>query len=299
MGPAKQAQFDACLRKGTRNPHHDIFSAISAGDSLVSPLLPARMGGRMRILNRVVFLVLVLGTPPAVFAQDEQQALPRPKRDFLFGEPRGWVAVRGTWLVPRAGGDLFGFVSDQLTVDAGDLQTPAFTTEIGFEVAPRISISGAYEYSAQKIGSEYRHFIDNLGMPITQTTKLVQTNIGVSVRLWLVEPGQSISRLAYLPRTFLPYVGGGGGLMYYELRQIGDFVDATTLHVFFDDFHSQGWTPSVHVFAGSDIRVWRGIFLDVEGRYIFAHGGLDSDFVGFDGIDLAGLRLSTGVHVSF
>jgi hypothetical protein len=254
----------------------------------------------MRVLNSAVFLLLLaLAAAPPVLAQEDQQQLPRPTRDFLFGEPRGWVAVRGTWLVPRAGGDLFAFVSDQLTVDKRDLQTPAFTTEIGFAVAPRISVSGSFEFSTQTIGSEYRHYIDNVGLPITQTTELVQTNIGVTVRFWLLEPGQSISRLAYLPRMFLPYVGGGGGFMYYDLQQTGDFVDATTLHVFFDTFHSHDWTPSVHVLAGSDIRIWRGIFLDVEGRYVVAHGGLDSDFVGFDGIDLAGFRLSTGIHVSF
>ena len=34
-----------------------------------------------------------------------------------------------------------------------------------------------------------------------------------------------ISRLAWIPRTFMPYVGAGGGYGTYEFRQNGDFVD--------------------------------------------------------------------------
>jgi len=257
----------------------------------------------MRVLTRIVGAVLlVVASAAAGFAadgEDEQPPSPVPKRDFLFGEPRGWVAVRGTWLMPRAAGDLFAFITDQLTIDRSDLQTPAFTTEIGFDITPRISLTGSYEYSHRSIRSEYRHFVDNFGLPINQNTEFGQQNIGASVRIWLVQPGKSISQLAYLPRTFVPYVGGGAGIMFYELQQSGDFVDARTLHVFYDTFHSQDWTPSAHVFVGSDIRIWRGVFLDVEGRYLVAHGELERDFVGFDGIDLAGFRLSTGIHVSF
>jgi hypothetical protein len=35
----------------------------------------------------------------------------------------------GGWSFPRAGGELFHFVSDQLTVDRSDLRTPVFDVE--------------------------------------------------------------------------------------------------------------------------------------------------------------------------
>jgi hypothetical protein len=37
----------------------------------------------------------------------------------------------------------------------------------------------------------------------------------------------------------------------------------------------------------------------VDARYGWAHADLDSDFVGFHGIDLAGFRESTGISVVF
>jgi hypothetical protein len=220
-------------------------------------------------------------------------------RDFLFGRPRGWVAFRGSWLRPRAGGELFTFITDQLTVEKSDFSTPAMIGEVGFTITSRIQASGGVEFSRQTIGSEYRRFVDDRLDPINQQTTLTQTNVTGSVKIALLDRGRSISRLAFVPRSIAPYVGAGGGAFFYGLKQVGDFVDFATLRVFPDLFRSQGWTPSAHVFGGTDVRLWRQLFLDVEGRYVWAHGDLGSDFVGFDGIDLNGFRLSTGVSVVF
>jgi hypothetical protein len=267
--------------------------------------------GLARFLSRTLAisaLVVAIGVahaqaldePPAALTA-QTAAVPQDSgtRDFFFGRPRGWVSVRGTWLKPDAGGELFRFVSDQLTIDRSDFATPAFLGDVGFTLTPRVSVSGGIEISRQTIQSEYRRFIDNSGAPIDQRTVLSQTNLSGSVRIALVDPGRSISRLAYVPRALTPYVGGGAGLFFYEFQQSGDFVDFETLRVFVDSFRSQGWTPSAHVFGGADLRIWRSLFLDVEGRFVWAHADLEADFVGFDGIDLDGMRFSTGARVVF
>ena len=41
------------------------------------------------------------------------------------------------------------------------------------------------------------------------------------------------------------------------------------------------------------------MFLAVSGKYSWAHAGLDNDFVGFPGIDLAGFTGHTGFSVVF
>lgn len=241
-----------------------------------------------------------LGDPDAPNGRAVQsvgQALGTP--DFLFGRPRGWVAIRGSWLVPSAGGDLFAFLRDQLTVERRDFSTPAMMGELGLSITPRINASAGLEFSRQTVQSEYRHFVDNRGLPINQRTMLAQTNISGSLKVAVLDRGRSISRLAFVPRTVAPYVGAGAGILFYQLRQTGDFVDFVSLRVFPDVFRSQAWTPSAHVFGGTDVRLWRALFLDLEGRYVWAHGDLDSDFVGFDGIDLDGFRFSTGVSVVF
>lgn len=242
---------------------------------------------------------LELRLAPLALQQTQPPPPSRATRDFLFGRPRGSVALRGSWLKPRAGGQLFTFVSDQLTVDKRDFNAPGLIGEVGLALTSRIQASGGVDFYRQTISSEYRRFVDNNRAPINQNTQLSQSNVSGSIKIALLDRGRSISRLAFVPRAIAPYVGAGGGALYYEFTQIGDFVDFGTLRVFPDAFRSQGWTPSAHVFGGTDIRLWRQMFLDVEGRYLWAHGDLGPDFVGFDGIDLNGFRLSTGISVVF
>jgi len=233
---------------------------------------------------------------PAPSSADDEQA---PGRDFLFGKPFGWLALRGSWLVPAADGDLFTFVNDQLTIDKGDFRTGGITAEFGFTLAPRLDGAVGVESGRQTVHSEYRRYIDNAGLPITQSTSIIQTNISGSVRFDLLSPGRAVSRYAFVPRAVTPYVGGGGGFFYYSLKQQGDFVDFATLRVFDDVFTSNGWSPSGHVLGGADIRWWRSLFVTIEGRYVWAHGDLGRDFIGFDGINLDGFRLSSGISVFF
>ena len=274
----------------------------------------------LAVLAAATTLAVLFVSGPALAAQDDAGETPPARglslghtasqqtqplapslatRDFLFGRPRGWVAFRGSWLRPRASGELFTFVSDHLTVEKGDFSTPAMMGEVGFTITSRIQASGGVEFSRQTIGSEYRRFLDNRGEPINQKTTLSQTDVSGSVRIALLDRGRSISRLAFVPRAIAPYAGAGAGVYFYEFKQIGDFVDFATLRVFPDVFRSQGWTPSAHVFGGTEVRLRRQLFLDVEGRYVWAHGDLGPDFVGFDGIDLDGFRLSTGVSIVF
>jgi hypothetical protein len=39
--------------------------------------------------------------------------------------------------------------------------------------------------------------------------------------------------------------------------------------------------------------------LSVEGRYVRAHADVGPDFVGFNGIDLSGFRVASGVNLVF
>jgi hypothetical protein len=250
---------------------------------------------RLNCLALAAAAAFVLAIPHVSHADDGQA----PEHDFLLGKPIGWFAVRGSWLVPAANGDLFKFVNDQLTIDKGDFRTAGITGEFGFALAPRVDAVVGIESGRQTVNSEYRRFIDNTGLPITQSTSIVQTDISGSVRLALLNPGRSVSQFAFVPRAVTPYVGGGGGFFYYGLTQKGDFVDFATFRVFPDVFKSNGWTPSAHVLAGADVRWWRSLFVTIEGRYVWANGDLDSDFIGFDGIKLNGFRLSSGISVFF
>lgn len=220
-------------------------------------------------------------------------------RDFWFAEPRGWLGVRGGWLVGREGSDLFDFIQDQLTIDGGDLNAPTFALDLGVVLSPRFDVVAGFDLSRAKKSSEYRDYVDNNLQPIEQDTTLNQTQLTGSVRYLLTPRGRRISRYAWIPATFTPYVGAGGGIMWYRFEQTGDFVDYEDLSVFYSRFESSGTSPTAHVFGGLDIQAFKRLFLTVEGRFTWASGDLSEDFVDFDPIDLAGFRLSGGISLVF
>lgn len=246
-------------------------------------------------------LLVLLGSGASASAQNRQvpPPNPRPTPDFLFGAPKGSASLRGSLLAPRGGSDWFDFVSDQLTLDTNDFNAPAVAFDVGIVIGPRVEAVAGFEFSQKQVPSEYRDWVDNNRLAIEQTTTLKQMNISGSVKVPLLPRGRQISQLAWLPRRFVPYAGAGGGVMRYEMEQIGDFVDFVDLSVFPDVFRSKGWTPSGHVFAGVDVRVFRRLYATVDGRYLWAAGDLGSDWIDFDPIDLSGRRISFGVNVIF
>ena len=240
-------------------------------------------------------LAIVVVCATAASAQDQNP-------DFLFGSPRGSVGLRGSWLFARAGSDLFDFVEQTLTIDRKDFNAPAFAADLGITVTPRVDAVFGVDVSQASVASEYRHFVDNNRNPITQHTRLREVSLSGSIRVAILPRGRAISRLAWIPSRISPYAGAGGGAVWYEFTQSGDFIDAFApppQPVFSDAFTSQGWTPSAHAFGGVDIKLSRIWFLAVEGRYLWASAKLGRDFQDFDPIDLAGLRLSAGVNVLF
>jgi hypothetical protein len=134
---------------------------------------------------------------------------------------------------------------------------------------------------------------------ITQTTAFGQAGVALGVRYLPLGRGQDVSKYAFLPRRVAPYVGGGLTFVRYTFQQQGEFVDFVDLSIFAHSFASDGWSVGSHLDAGADVQIWRMFFLSVGARYAWAHAGLSQDFVGFDGIDLAGLKSSTGVTIVF
>jgi len=190
-------------------------------------------------------------------------------------------------------------VQRHLTLDKKDFNAPVFGVDVAIVVTPRIDVLVGFDASRAGKESEYRDYVDNQLLPINQKTTLKERYVSGSVRFNLVPRGQSVSRFAWVPRTVTPYVGAGGGALWYLFEQNGDFVDFVDLSVFTDYFSSKGFAPSAHVFGGADLRIYRALFLAFEGRYVWATATLGSDFIDFDPIDLGGFRLSTGINLLF
>lgn len=259
-------------------------------------------GPRMGYLLAAVLVFLVGGTAHAAPGEQDPPAAsqaPRRNPDFLFGRPDGSIAVRGSWIFSRGGSDWYDFVTDQLTIEDGDFNAPAFTFELGFLITPRLDIVAGFDVSGSSKTSEYKNFVDNNRLPITQTTELRGTTITGGVKYALIARGREVGNVAWVPSTVVPYVGAGGGAHWFKMTQQGDFVDFVDMSVFTDLFRSSGWSPSAHVFGGADIKLHRRIYLTMEARYQWTAGDLGAEWIDFEPIDLSGLQIGTGINFVF
>jgi hypothetical protein len=248
----------------------------------------------------LVLLVLALaGALPAEAQNRVPPPNPRPAPDFFFASPDGSVTVRGSWLFARAGSDWYDFVTNQLTVDTKDFNAPGVGFDVGVAINPRLEAQFGLDYSTALVSSEYRDFVDNNRLPITQDTRLRELNLSGNIKVALTDRGREVSRFAWVPRSIVPYAGAGGGVLWFDVNQTGDFVDFVDFSVFTDVFRARGWTPSGQVFGGVDVRVFRRLYVTVDGRYLWAAGDLGREWIDFDPIDLAGFRLSAGFNVVF
>lgn len=249
-----------------------------------------------------VLLLAVTAMPASASSDDQNPNAPSirpPSADFMLGRPRVTVGVSGNFVFASAGSDLFDFVTDQLTIDRDAFNRPGFGVNMSINVAPRLDVTMGFEGSRMEQRSEYRDFVDNKLLPIEQTTSLKEQVFSAGVKFALLPAGQRVSRFAWIPSKFTPYVGAGGGLLRYDFEQFGDFVDFADSHVFNSTFRSAGWTPSVFASGGTDVHLFKRVFMSLEGRYTWSSSTLDTDFVDFDPIDLKGFRFGAGFHYAF
>jgi opacity protein-like surface antigen len=249
----------------------------------------------MRHSHPAIALAFVL------FAFQPAPATAQPSPDFLFGSPKGMIGLRSGWVFASANSDLFTFVQRHLTVDRKDFNAPAIGVDVEVAFARRASAVIGFDFARTSKDSEYRDFVDNQRLPITQTTRLTELNLNGGVKFALTPRGREISSRAFIPAAVTPYVGAGAGILKYEFLQFGDFVDvdSPSMAIFTDTFRSSGWTPSAHVFGGVDVRVYKRLYISGEGRYLWSNGTPDRDFIDFDPIDLAGFKATAGVHYMF
>ena len=247
----------------------------------------------MRMWLSLILALMVTGSANAQSGPEPRQ---RPTPDFLFGRPDGTIGIRGSFGSSRAGSDWYDFVTDQLTLERKDFKSAGFGTDVGITLAPRFDVMISFDYSQRTTDSEYRRYVDNNRLPIEQETLTRNAAISGGLKVALTERGREVGRLAWVPRKVVPFAGAGGGAMWFEVRQNGDFVDYVDLSVFTDVFEAKGWAPTAHVFGGVDVRVLRRAYATFDARYLWASGDLGRDWIDFDPIDLSGFRVSAGIN---
>jgi hypothetical protein len=218
---------------------------------------------------------------------------------YLFGMPHVSLTLRAGAAQPAANGELFQFFTNELTLDRGDFTSASFGADIGVRILPRLDFMLSVSADHSSNDSEFRDFVEDNDDEIRQTTELTRVPVTAGLKFHLLPRGRSISRYAFIPARFSPYVGGGAGAMYYNLKQYGDFVDFETLDIFTDHFESDGAAFSANAFAGGDVWINPRIGLNFEGRYNWGKADLNRAFSDFDNIDLRGWQLTAGLTLRY
>ena len=214
---------------------------------------------------------------------------------YLFGAPDARLSIRAGYAHANAGSQVFDDAVTFLTLSKSSFSGPSIGGELALSVMPRLDLSFNAEYSAAVRESEDREFIDNNALPIIQTTSFRRAPLTANAILYLTPRGRSVGSLAWIPARVVPWVGAGGGTMWYRFQQEGDFVDYQTLNVIPLLLESSGWAPAFQALGGVDVTLSPRFAFTLDVRSTWAKAELSRDYSGYDKIDLSGVTGALGV----
>ena len=177
------------------------------------------------------------------------------------------------------------------TGSPGDLQDLSF----GIDYLWRTSRHGGLMFGTGWYGGDatqaYRDYVDSDGFDIRHATSLDTWDLSAAYVWRFGAPGAAI----------VPYAGIGGGFLYWQLEEAGDFIDFSDprQEIYFASYVASGWTWEALGLAGVEVPLGFRWSMLAEGRYRYADDELGGDFAGFGTLDLSGWELSAGIAWNF
>jgi opacity protein-like surface antigen len=218
----------------------------------------------------------------------------------MFRAPKVTLSLNLGYGIPKAGSDIFSEAFDTYTLAKGDFRAPIIGGGLSFFLNERVDLAVEFSYSRSNTWSEYIDWVEDNDVPIEQRTRLTRAPLTLSARYFLKDRGRRVGSLSWIPTTWSPYIGAGGGRMFYEFEQVGDFVDFADLSIFTARFLSEGWAWVGHVFGGLQWSLSPQWVVTAEARYSLADADLNRpDFSGYEPIDLSGFNGSVGFGIRF
>ena len=227
--------------------------------------------------------------------------------DFMFDTPNVTLSFTLGYGVQSAGSDLFDEVVREFTLEKGDFHAPVIGGGLSFFLNDRIDLAFDFSYGKSSAWSEYTEFVGTDDFPIEQETQLTRIPLTASVRYFLMDRGRKVGNLSWIPTTWAPYIGVGGGRMWYEFSQTGEFIDfldpgceLAGCPLKQDSLLSEGGAWVGHAFGGVQWALAPQWVVMAEGRYSMADADLDrASFGGYEPIDLSGFQFTLGFGIRF
>jgi len=202
-----------------------------------------------------------------------------------FGAVRGYLGV----FSPQGDSEYWNDTFDVFTGSPSNFEDVVFGVDYLWRTSRRSGLLFGTSFYSGATTQSYLDWVDGDGNDISHTTTLKLTDL-TAAYIWRF--GAHGAR---------PYIGGGGGLLWWGLREEGYFIDFADpdLPVVFASYDAGGTTWELFALAGLDVPLGYRWSFFIEGRYRWSEAELDDDFSGFGTIDLSGLQLVGGLSWNF
>jgi len=234
---------------------------------------------RICLLLIVPLAVSILSTPPA-----------QAQRHWQPGDNGSFRVMLG-YFHPDGNSEYWDDKFTDFTGSASDFNDFSFLMDYRLPVSHAAAFlfgAGWYEGATTQA---YRDWVDGSGRPIRHKTSLRTFEL----------TGAFIYEIGERNYPITPYVGAGGGFIWWELQERGDFIDFTdeNLPIINTWYGSNDVTFSLFGLAGLDVRMNDNWSLVGQARYRWAEDELGGNFAGFGTIDLSGFDYVFGAAFHF
>jgi outer membrane protein W len=188
---------------------------------------------------------------------------------------------------PSLKSDLWQTNMENLAFKNSDMLNAYYAFEYEFFLNSYSSFSVELGSYKRDVYSEYRDYEYDDGTPILQNFSLRITPLEFTYRFYPI--GHR--------RSFIPYLGVGGGAYFWRYEQWGEFIDFETGDVNEGNAITRTTTFGFNARAGFVLRLMRSLGIAFEGKYQFLRGQLSGYFEGFERLDLGGFTATLGLNV--
>jgi hypothetical protein len=204
-------------------------------------------------------------------------------------ESPGQIRFRLGIYEPSGSSDGWDMVFEGFTGQPSDLQDFTWGTDFLWRTGRHTGVLFGLSFYRGRTTSGYTDWVAGDGSEVRHTTELQTWDMTAA---FLYRFGDGRVR---------PYLGIGGGFIWYRLTDEGYFIDFgdPDLPVFWAWYGAEGSTFEAFALAGVDFPMsWKWSFF-VEGRYKVASDTLGQDYSGFGDLDLGGWEITGGFGFNF
>ena len=189
---------------------------------------------------------------------------------------------------PDGNSDYWDGIRHDFTGSAtSDFQNPDFGLDYILPLNGPLSLMFSGSVYQGSSSNAYRNFADNFGNRIRHDTTLDIASLTAGLLVHLAPRNAPIQ----------PYIGAGGGIYPWRLKESGDFIDRNTPNnvIFSADLKSDGTAFGYYGLVGLEVPISRRVNLFAEGRWTRVDDDLNKDFEGFGKLDLGGREVAAGI----